>query len=317
MKRFWFVACIFFGSLSYSSIALAQNDSRAILQQMSSASQSLNYEMYFINVSHLGIDSLRYRHIIQDKDTLAQLIHLDGPRREILQRGNSIIYHEADMEPFTLSGEHIVDSLPALMFADFQHLSGYYDFIPTGRIRLADRQGDVIRIVSRDGTRFSYVVCLDSETKLPLRVDLLDQNGEMLEQFRAISIVVGDNIQKLMAPLKNLKQPPLLSLSTKTSANFNWVAEWLPMGVEEISRNQHLLSGVNVPVESRFYSDGLFSFSVNISPASETARSERNAFVGRRTVHTEIRDNHEITVIGELPLATAKRIADNIIFKAQ
>jgi sigma-E factor negative regulatory protein RseB len=37
---------------------------------------------------------------------------------------------------------------------------------------------------------------------------------------------------------------------------------------------------------------------------------------GRRTVSTSVRDNAEITIVGELPPQTAKRIADNIKFRA-
>ncbi len=37
---------------------------------------------------------------------------------------------------------------------------------------------------------------------------------------------------------------------------------------------------------------------------------------GRRTVSTSVRDNAEITIVGELPPQTAKRIAENIKFGA-
>lgn len=315
MKRFCLAAGLLLGSLSYSSLAPA-SDSGALLQQMSTVGRSLTYEIYYINVSRQGIESLRYRHSRQGDDTLAELIHLDGPKREVIQRGNDISYFESDAEPFTLSGDHIVDSLPALIFADVSRLSAYYDFIPTGRIRLADRQGDVVRVVSRDGTRFSYIVCLDAESRLPLRVDLLDQNGELLEQYRAISITVDKNITTVMKPMDKINPPPLLSVPVNSAGDFSWVSEWLPVGMAEVSRSQRPLPGATGLAESRFYSDGLFSFSVNVSPLGES-HPDQNASLGRKTIHTEVRDNREITVIGELPLATAKRIADNVIFKAQ
>ncbi|MDN6228153.1 MAG: MucB/RseB C-terminal domain-containing protein, partial [Enterobacterales bacterium] len=67
------------------------------------------------------------------------------------------------------------------------------------------------------------------------------------------------------------------------------------------------------PVESRLYSDGLFSFSVNISSAAAGAAvSEQFLRQGRRTIHTETRNNTDITVVGELPPSTAKRVANSI-----
>ncbi|MCP5586877.1 sigma-E factor regulatory protein RseB, partial [Klebsiella pneumoniae] len=77
------------------------------------ASQSLNYELAFISINKQGVESLRYRHARLDNQPLAQLLQMDGPRREVVQRGNEISYFEPGLEPFTLNGDYIVDSLPS------------------------------------------------------------------------------------------------------------------------------------------------------------------------------------------------------------
>ena len=56
----------------------------------------------------------------------------------------------------------------------------------------------MIRVVARDGTRYSYIVWIDAETKLPMRVDLLDRDGETLEQFRVISFSVNNQVGNSM-----------------------------------------------------------------------------------------------------------------------
>ncbi|WP_025119847.1 MULTISPECIES: sigma-E factor regulatory protein RseB [unclassified Serratia (in: enterobacteria)] len=315
MKQIWFSVCLLTGSLLNANIASAQEPaSGALLQQMSSASRSLNYELAYISISKQGIESLRYRHAVIDQQPLGQLLHMDGPRREVLQRGGGISYFEPGLEPFTLSGDHIVDALPAIVFADFDYLAKYYDFISVGRTRISDRACDVYRVVSRDGSRYSYVVWMDMETKLPLRVDLLDRDGETLEQYRVISVVVGDQVKTVMQPLLKANLPPLLTLPAAEDVKLAWKAGWLPAGVNEVARNRRKLPNVAVPVESRLYSDGLFSFSVNISPSGSNA-SQQFYRQGRRTIQTEIRNGNEITVVGELPPSTAKRIADSITFK--
>ncbi len=119
------------------------------------------------------------------------MLQLDGPRREVVQRGNEISYFEPGLEPFTLNGDYIVDSLPSLIYTDFKRPAPYYDFISVGRTRIADRLCEVIRVVARDGTRYSYIVWMDMDTKLPMRVDLLDRDGETLEQFRVIAFTVS------------------------------------------------------------------------------------------------------------------------------
>ncbi len=60
-----------------------------------------------------------------------------------------------------------------------------------------------------------------------------------------------------------------------------------------------------MPIESRLYSDGLFSF------AKLTALRHRAPIMlrtGRRTVSTSVRDNAEITIVGELPPQTANAL---------
>lgn len=315
MKQLWFSVCLLTGSLLYSNIAPAQpTASGALLQQMSSASRSLNYELAYISISKQGIESLRYRHAVIDKQPLGQLLHMDGPRREVLQRGEGISYFEPGLEPFTLSGDHIVDALPAIVYADFGRLTKYYDFISVGSTRISDRPCEVIRVVARDGSRYSYIVWMDVDTKLPLRVDLLDRDGGTLEQYRVISFVVGAEVQGVMQGLIKANLPPLLSLPAVENVKLGWSAGWLPAGVDEVARNRRKLPNVTEPVETRLYSDGLFSFSVNVSPAGSGA-GQQYYRQGRRTIQTEVRNGNEITVVGELPPATAKRIADSISFK--
>ncbi|MEA9392426.1 sigma-E factor regulatory protein RseB [Acerihabitans sp. TG2] len=319
MKQFWCAVCFITSSLFYSTNTLAEAPTAApgvLLQQMSQASQSLNYEFSFISVSKQGVDSLRFRHAVVEKHQLAQLLQMDGPRREIVQRDNEISFFEPGFEPFTLIGNHIVDSLPSIVYADFDHLSKFYDFISVGRTRVTDRSCEVVRVVARDGTRFGYVLWIDAATKLPLRADLLDRDGETLEQFRVISLIVDPQVQSLMKGLEKVNLPPQLAVPTTGASDFSWEVKWLPAGMIEVAHSNRTLPGINVPIETRLYSDGLFSFSVNIAQ-TDAVNSEHSIRTGRRTIHTLIRSNKEVTVVGELPPATAKRIADSVTFKVQ
>ena len=138
-------------------------------------------------------------------------------------------------------------------------MAKYYDFISVGSTRIADRPCEVLRVVARDGSRYSYIVWMDEDTKLPLRVDLLDRDGETLEQYRVISSRSAPRCRARCRLLKaNL--PPLLSLPAVENVQLSWSTGWLPAGVDEVARNRRKLPNVAVPVESRLYSDGLFSF---------------------------------------------------------
>lgn len=317
MKQLWCAVSLLAGSLLWSSTAPAQiSSSGALLQQMEQASQNLNYEFAYINVSRIGIESLRYRHAVIDNRVYAQLLQMDGPRREVIQRGGDISYFEPGLDPFSLPGQNIIDALPSPIFADFAQLASAWDFIPVGRSRIADQLCEVIRIVSRDGTRYSYVVWLDVDTKLPLRIDLLDRDGETLEQFRVISFAVDEGVRNLMQGLQKANLPPSLSVPEGEKVNLSWQPAWVPAGMKLVSQSRRDIPAMNKTVESRLYSDGLFSFAINITPADKSSVTQ-TLRTGRRTVQTEVRNNSEITVVGELPPATAKRIADSIDLGSQ
>lgn len=316
MKKIWCAVSLLAGSIFFSGNASATaSSSEALLQQMNLASQSLNYELAFISISKLGVESLRYRHARLDSRPLAELLQLDGPRREVVQRDNEISYFEPGLEPFTLNGDYIVDSLPSIVYTDFRRLSTYYDFISVGRTRIADRFCEVIRVVARDGTRYSYIVWVDTETKLPMRVDLLDRDGETLEQFRVVSFNLNNQANDQMIKLSKASLPPLLSVPESSSAQFKWNPAWLPQGFRQVSSSRRPLPTINLPIESQLYSDGLFSFSVNVSRAGEVT-GEQVLRTGRRTVATLVRNGSEISVVGELPPQTAKRVAESVKLEA-
>lgn len=94
MKQLWFAMSLVAGSLFFSVNASANPASGALLQQMNLASQSLTYELSFVSINKQGVESLRYRHARLDNRPLAQLLQMDGPRREVVQRGNEISYFE-------------------------------------------------------------------------------------------------------------------------------------------------------------------------------------------------------------------------------
>ncbi|MCW7225976.1 sigma-E factor regulatory protein RseB [Escherichia coli] len=300
------------GSLLFSANASATPASGALLQQMNLASQSLNYELSFISINKQSVSLC----VID--------MHLDNRPRNCCkwmarageQRGNEISYFEPGLEPFTLNGDYIVDSPAIAYLYRFQTPFSLLRLYPSGRTRIADRLCEVIRVVARDGTRYSYIVWMDTESKLPMRVDLLDRDGETLEQFRVIAFNVNQDISSSMQTLAKANLPPLLSVPVGEKAKFSWTPTWLPQGFSEVSSSRRPLPTMdNMPIESRLYSDGLFSFSVNVNRATPSS-TDQMLRTGRRTVSTSVRDNAEITIVGELPPQTAKRIAENIKFGA-
>lgn len=119
-----------------------------------------------------------------------------------------------------------------------------------------------------------------------------------------------------MKGLEKANLPPSLSVPKGDAVTLTWQPGWIPAGMSLVSQNRRTLPGLNKNMESKLYSDGLFSFAINVTPADKTSTTQ-TLRTGRRTVQTVVRNNNEIAVIGELPPSTAKRIADSIDLGSQ
>ncbi|MBD2784363.1 sigma-E factor regulatory protein RseB [Xenorhabdus sp. DI] len=315
MKRIWVVVFLLASSLINPLKASAQQSSaEALLQDMSQAVQTLNYEVGFIILGQQFLIPLRYRHAIIDGQAIGQIIQMDVSRREIVQRGDQISYYEPGLDSFSIRGTHIVDYLPPIIFADFAQLQKFYRFIDAGSTQVGDHPANFVRIIAKDESRYNYNLLIDEKNHLPLLIDLLDKdNKTVIEQFRVVSLTVNDAIKTELSSITDLKLPPMLLIPSSDKLKFNWMVGKIPEGFKEISRSSRKLSETEW-LGSIMYSDGLFNFSVNVVNSDKKVVDEQPFRQGRRTVYTLARGKNSITVIGELPFATAERIAASVTF---
>ncbi|ENO7070897.1 TPA: sigma-E factor regulatory protein RseB [Vibrio cholerae] len=298
-----------------STTAFAEEESaEALLYQMNEASQHLNYELSYILVKKNSIEPLLYRHARQDDQQLAHLVYLSGPVREVIRRGDEVSYIEPGVEPFTIeSGNMVAPTIPMLN-TDVAELSRYYDFVKVGRAREAGAACQVLRVVPKDGLRYSYVVWVDEKSHLPLRADLLDRDGEVLEQYRTISFSVSERLVEIMAGLNKVQLPEVLKLPKGSVQETFWQVTWVPDGFQAMELNRYRMAMTERLVESQMYSDGLFNFSVYVSASDNYSLKGQLVRQGRRTLHSVVKGENEISVVGDIPPATAQRIAQSVMF---
>ncbi|ENM5880958.1 sigma-E factor regulatory protein RseB [Vibrio metoecus] len=298
-----------------STFAFAEEESaEALLSQMNEASQHLNYELSYILVKKNSIEPLLYRHARQEEQQLAHLVYLSGPVREVIRRGDEVSYIEPGVEPFTIeSGSMVAPTIP-MINSDVTELSQYYDFVKVGRAREAGTACQVLRIVPKDGLRYSYVLWVDEKSRLPLRADLLDRDGEVLEQYRTISFSVSERLAELMAGLNKVQLPEVLKLPKGSIQETFWQVSWVPEGFKAMELNRYRMAMTDRLVESQMYSDGLFNFSVYVSASDNYSLKGQLVRQGRRTLHSLVKGENEISVVGDIPPSTAQRIAQSVMF---
>lgn len=315
MKR---ILISFIALVSFLPILASAEDApsaEALLHQMGEASHKLNYELSYIRVKQNSIEPFMYRHSHLDKMTLSHLVYLSGSMREVIRRNDEITYLEQGNKPFTIKSEAIVAPVIPLLHKDVALLKEYYDFVSMGRAREAGAPAQVVRIVSRDGNRYSYIVWIDERSKLPLRTDLVSREGDIIEQYRVISYTVNEQIAEYMKQrLGDAELPKVLPLPAVTEEKSAWEVNWLPNGFKDVHFNRYRLAMNQRSVESNMYSDGLFNFSVYISEADKLSNKEQSIRQGRRSLYSYIQGDYEISVVGDIPPLTAKRIAESVVF---
>lgn len=312
-KSFLTLFCLFLMSLgAKAETALSP---LAYLNAMTQAHSRANYEqLYLFQEGNNEITTWRYRHTNQDNEQFAQLISLDGLREEFLQQGNIVGYF-GNSQPFSLQTDKILDNRPSILYTDFNQLEGY-ELIEMGRDRIADRIARVIRIVPKDDFRYQYRLWIDERSKLLLKSELRDRNGSVLELFKVQSLEFNDELTNLAQMIRSFSLPPLiLSPASMLTKQLSWQPKWLPKGFKLRSvGKQHLLNGE--VVDSQIYSDGIFSFTLYLAENQGNPLQEHSWQDGKTTLYTQSVGNQDLVIVGEIPLATARHILQEIELKA-
>ena len=300
-----------------ASVSATQElSAKQLVEQMAKANKQLNYELVFVQTGPVSIDAWRYRHLYQNDTVYAQLTTLDGVKQEIIQRNNLISYFQGNYQPFTINSNRIVDSLPSILYGNFEQLAQYYDFVKSGRNRVADRLVQTVKILPKDNFRYQYIIFIDEENHLLLRSDMLDRDGNLLEQFRVVNFYLGDELNELPVYLNKMPFPPLLAdKKTATKTITEWSTSWLPQGFTLINEDIKTEESSGNVIESRLFSDGLFSFTLYVSNSILPTEQENVWRQGANTIYSENMNGKEITLIGQIPVSTAKRIVQDIKFK--
>jgi sigma-E factor negative regulatory protein RseB len=285
---------LLFGLTFIFSAAQAEEISpRQWLEKMSSAMQELNYEGVFVYRSEKDFSAMKVTHVVDDSGSHEMLETLTGDaRKEVRQTPHN---HLAKGQEVDSSGR-------------LERIGNYYVLKLLGRDRTAGRMTRLLQVTPKDEYRYGYRLWLDEKTGLMLKSDLLDQNGEILEQvmFTSLDLLKPEQVAGLLPPHAATDNSGII----EPADNLEWKIEKLPSGFE--------LLGVQPKVKGKdidhmVYSDGLASVSVFV----EHAKPESDALVGLSNMGAVnafggIRDKHQVTVVGEVPAITVKTICQSL-----
>lgn len=290
-----------------------KNPAAVWLSRFSHGMAELSYHGVLTFESGDHLESLRVTHGRVGGEPYERLEHLDGDRREVIRRGEQLtcIYLGQRLSRLFRqpAGAANGNSLTGL--------ETHYDVRLEGEGRVAGRRAIGIRIKPRDEYRFGYRLALDYDTGLLLRSELLTAEGRMLERFQFVEVTVGPLKPEWIvgAPRDTARATPAAA-SAVASAPPGWTAHWLPAGFTLASAPR------TAPEDVQTYSDGLAVMSVFVEPAEEPLpTSEGRAQQGATVAYTKPLRRQDksyiVTVMGEVPQATAAGVANSVDWSAR
>ncbi|WP_158587198.1 MucB/RseB C-terminal domain-containing protein [Motilimonas pumila] len=289
----------------------------AFLQKMIDSFATLNYDLSYIQLYEGLVEPKRFSHGVVDGKQISYLSHLNGPPKEYVQRGEHISFFEPEIEPYTLKSGHFQGNFFQLVQQDISKLTVNYDFVLAGRGRIAGRPAQVVRMSPRDNDRYGYLLWLDRNTSLPLRVDTLDLEGELVEQMMTISLRTYKQATPWIQELTIVNLPPIVNVPKPSSEQLSpWQISWQPKGFELIAQDRHSLPVIDESVDYLMLSDGVAIISIYIEPAVGQPRDLMPvARKGATNLITAQIKGSMITVVGEIPAETALKIAKSVTYK--
>jgi sigma-E factor negative regulatory protein RseB len=317
-------------SLGLGQRAGAADDARAWLEKMNQALATRNYDGTFFHLSEGRVETMRIVHRVKAGRVTERLQSLDGSGREFVRNNDELTcflpdQHTVLVEPRQDHGPFL-GSLPRFG-ADVDE---FYVIESLPASRVLGRPARVIAVNPKDQYRFGYRLWLDENTAMPLKTQLCDAHGQVIEQILFAHLEMPETIADAdLAPavrtegMRWVRQGPTSEPAAAALSAYR--AAELPPGFHLTVSGAQTLGGASVPAEHLVYSDGLATVSVFVEPdaaaqANTTATPsappeppmEGLARVGSGFAFSTVVQGHQVTAVGEVPAQTVEFIAHSV-----
>ena len=165
-------------------------EARAWLERMNRAVEDLNYRGTFVHVLDGTAETLHIVHRNADGQSGERILSMDGVGREIVRQGDRVQGIFPDRRIVLFETRSDVSPLVSALPSNTAELDPHYEITLGDSARVAERVVQVLEIKPRDEYRYGYMLWLDQETAMPLQSQLIDEQGQVVEQILFTDIEV-------------------------------------------------------------------------------------------------------------------------------
>lgn len=278
----------------------------------------LNYRGLVAYVKDDKVNSMEFVHGLSNGVEHERLTSLNSPMREIVRDGDLVRFFFPETKSVMTERVPTNRSFLVDLPESFVGLCDYYAFLVGGQEYVAQRHAQSIDIVPVDDYRYGRKIWIDTESHLPLRFELLDENDKPVEQMVFTSLEVsGEAPGRAVAPAaasgaysEQSSKREIIPIEA-----MDWSLDSVPVGfrISGYSRIQH--PPLKHPIEHILLSDGLSSVSIYVDELKEEPFLEKLKRIGAVNAYTRKIDGFVVTVMGEVPPKTVHMIANGIRYQ--
>ena len=309
-----------------ATVASAEEPTRW-LERMNQALTTRNYDGTFSHWQGGRVEMLRIIHRVQDGAVSERLVSLDGSGREFIRTGANVTCYLPDKR--TVLVERRSQEQPLVGFPTINdQTASFYDIsVIDPHARQSGRDAHVITVTPKDEYRYGYRLWIDDKTAMPLKTQLCDSHGHVMEQIVFASLTLASRIpDTAFKPdvstdgfqwLRDDSGTPSSKDAHATDAFIRGALK-VPPGFKMTAHAAQTMPGSTDPVDHLVYTDGLASVSVFVEEKKTTTASggevtmTESASVGSSSAFSTVVNGHKITAVGEVPLETVRFIANSV-----
>lgn len=293
------------------------------LQLMQSAAQRLNYSGTIVYQMGGEVRSSRIIHYFDGTVSHERLQMLDGKPREFIRRDDEVQCLFPEARRITVERRPGQEPFPALAQGAPLDILKHYAIRLGGVERAAGHECQIIHLEPRDRLRYGYRLWVERGTGLLVKAQTINDRGDALEQIAFTDLRLETEIDpaQLRAPWPTEGwQIERAEHTPADLAKAGWTVR-APPGFRKTRAVERRLPGkpaTEAMALQAVYSDGLATFSVFIeAQAGAAAAAEGSMQQGPTAAYKRRLGDALVTVVGEVPPATARDVAMAVEFRSR
>lgn len=312
----WLPAIAF--GVACSAQAAPGNDPFAWLQRAAASARAASYSGTFVHTNGDRTSTMRITHVNVGGEEHERVEPLDGPRHEIVRRNDEMFCHFPDARTVRLD-PRTTTFFPAVLRATPEAIAASYDVKLGNTERILGYECRWIRLEPKDRHRFEQRLCAEASSGLVLRAKTFNDQRQVIEQYTFTDLRLGpqaaraadvrSTFEMRVRQWRAERQPREDAMPADTG----WTVANPPPGFQKVTEIRRTLPGRSQPVSQIVLSDGLANLSVFVEPNVPPSRTaEAFSEDGTTTFFVRPMGEHLVTVLGEVPLATAQQVGRSV-----